>query len=456
MKKLFYSLLILAIAFCSEIPSSSNISEQEDIHDEQLLPQLLTTQGPSSNFDYLLKPFSSFSYLGNNPSNVKRSYVQGAQGLANDGINWFLANKETIYKWNGSYGFPSSLPPGSVVLSGMPSQLSGYDHFGDLDFDEDQDLLYVPLEHTGHAKAPKLVVFDSNLNYIDSDVLSRNDQEPKNETPWASIDPISKKIYTSKFDNVSELWIYTDLDNTSSLNLSYSGALQLKDQSGNPMTLNRVQGGEFSKSGHLFLYAEFSGSSSNAGIYVIDVTTGKQVNFKHVQINQSIFPWGKQEYEGITIWDLDNNPNNGGFGGQVHALLYEDSVYGKKFWLKHYRMSPSTEVLTPEIIGQVSNNNPYLEWDSMGSGYTYAVYQIDHRPNSNWLTLYTTTSYTYVTVNESLEDPSITGTYYPLSYYVIAKKNGLLGSKSNSAVFSVEYLNDGCDGEIFCIEGEQQ
>lgn len=449
MRFTFLSLLLFLFVSCTN--NSTSVKDIDDLENLAYInPDLIGNPpidtSPTSGFDYLLPEFNSFTYLGNNPSNVNRSYVDAAQGLANDGVNWYLSNSEEIYKWNGSAGFPTSISGTSnydhvgMVISG------GYDHYGDIDYDEDQDLLYIPLEKSNKSLAPKLVVLDSDLNLIDSQILSKNDQAT-NEAPWLSIDPISKKIYTSKFNNVSELWIYTDSDPSDAINISHTGTLPLKNELGQPLTLHGIQGGEFSKSGHLFLLVQDGCNNSTEGIYIFDIKTGKlQEHQKDVRCTGS-----SQEFEGITIWDFDNNSNNGGFSGQVHALNYEDHWWhGKKFWLKHLRLTgQSTEVITPEIAGSIQNGQPYLSWDNMGAGYSYQVFEDNHAPNGGFF-LYTTTSSTNILINKTLEDPFVSGQYYPLNYQVRAKKNGLVSRMSNEINFSMEYDNTGCSFPIEC------
>ncbi|GAB5408697.1 MAG: hypothetical protein BalsKO_10620 [Balneolaceae bacterium] len=450
MKSAYLLSIFLLFASCS-----NNSTSVQDDNDLETLPFInpenlgnpLVEASPTSGFDYLIPTFSTFSYEGNNPNNVNRSYVNGVQGLANDGTNWYLSNKENIYKWNGSAGFPSSISGtsnydyvGMVNVNG-----GGYDHYGDIDFDEDQNLLYVPLERSNKSKAPLLVVFDENLNFIDYEILSKNNLATK-EAPWVSIDPISKKIYTSKFNNVSELWIYTDSNSSDSINLTHTSSLQLKNALGQPLTLHGIQGGEFSKSGHLFLFVQDGCNNSTEGIYVFDIKTGKLLNHQ----NEVRCTGSDQEFEGITIWDLDNNSNNGGFEGQVHALNYEDNFwYGKKFWLKHLRVVPTTEVITPEIAGSVQSGKPYLSWDNMGAGYSYEVYEDNSAPNGG-ISLYATTTNTNILIQRQLEAPG-NGSYYNLRYYIRAKKNGLRSAISNKVNFSYEYVNEGgCGGFILC------
>lgn len=342
MKKISFAVLIsILLIGCNSNPSSFSDKEASISSDDQ--SQVLNSIGKKGAVNSIasISPFTSITYLGNDPSGGQSYFLDSPQGLANDGTHWFLANAESIFKWNGSTGFldGNSLPPGTQ-FTGMPSAISSYDHFGDLDYEEDQDLLYVPLERRDKSLAPRLVVFDANFNYIDSDILDKNNAST-NETPWVSIEPVSKEIYTSKFDYVSELWIYEDLDNGSGLNLNYLRSLSLKKSNGSSMVLRDVQGGEFSKTGHLFLYAQ--DGPNGMGIYVINIQNGRLLNYEYVQYDSG----NDQEFEGITIWDLDDEPNNGGLEGQVHALVFEDPSWhrpfrDKKYWLKHYRVSPST------------------------------------------------------------------------------------------------------------------
>jgi len=428
-------LLVLIVSCSGNINSvESDPIKQDSAYNKSFnTNQLLNSV---EDFDYILEPYNVFDYLGNNPHNVTRSYVDGVQGLANDGVNWYLSNKEEIYKWNGSAGFPSSIT--STSNYGYTGNVinQGYNHYGDIDFDDDQNLLYVPMEKTNKTLDPLLLVLNSDLELIDSATLTKNTQSTK-EAPWVSIDPISKKIFTSKFNNVSELWIYTDLDTGTGLDLDPTvEVLQLKNELGQTISLNGVQGGEFSKSGHLFLLVQ-DGCNDDEGIYIFDINTGRLLNFQdEVKCTGS-----SQEFEGITIWDLDNDSNNGGISGQVHALNYEDHwYYGKKFWLKHLRLTQYTEVVTPRISGQIINNKVQISWDDFGTGYSYRIYEEKLGPDYG-ITQIGNTSNNSISSNTILNNPFGNGSYYPIRYTLYAYKNGGVSLKSNTLEFMYEYVN---------------
>lgn len=237
------------------------------------------------------------------------------------------------------------------------------------------------------------------------------------------------------------------MDTSDKLNLSYEREVKLINSYGINMKLERIQGGEFSDSGHLFLLAEegFKGS----GIYIFDVNgrnnTAIFLNFIKMKTE------GDQEFEGITIWDLDYMTNNGGITGQIHAINYEPDncnlrICPKvtwKFWFKHFQTNESIneyqEVKSPTLRGEIRDNKPYLEWDDFGSDYTYKIYESNSAPGHGYKYV-TTTSNNHITIPLSLSNEFQTGINYPVRYYVYSYKNGLKSSRSNAYQFTYEYV----------------
>ena len=111
---------------------------------------------------------------GDFPSNSENFWSENAQGLANDGTNWFITTKTTIFKVPLSVNLDRSSSSG-IVQTGMPSQLKrlGYDHFGDPD--QYEGFLFVPGEHPDKGSRPRIAVFSTvDLRFLSSFRLSDN------------------------------------------------------------------------------------------------------------------------------------------------------------------------------------------------------------------------------------------------------------------------------------------
>jgi hypothetical protein len=284
------------------------------------------------------------------PEGVTFDWGDLGQGVANDGKNWFFSGQYALWKIPANYDLGGEIDEDTANVvrkdldeDDMPELDSkGINHLGDLDYYKGH--LYVPAER---GKPPvEIALFDAKtLRYINS---SGPLTAQKEFASWCAINPLNGYLYSSKSDTNS-LCVYERavLANTSigifGLELTFVGNFDLFDEDGNPIFVNRVQGGVFSKNGHLYLVSDKAhgtrdkGEVPNSGIFGFDMITGRRMIHKVVPYDPSFHI--DEELEGIDIWDLDSDgaPN---IHGQIHLLMINYNYYeNDNIYFKHYRIT---------------------------------------------------------------------------------------------------------------------
>lgn len=130
---------------------------------------------------------------------------------------------------------------------------------------------------------------------------------------------------------------------------------QFLNESGNQITLDNMQGGEFSESGHLFyvISGYYDTYYDYDGISVFDMQTGRMIAHSLNGIepfNYEFTPgYTAEEPEGLTIWDLDDRSpeETGGVRGQLHVIMLDNGIswaVEDDVYLKHYTNTISVDV----------------------------------------------------------------------------------------------------------------
>jgi hypothetical protein len=301
------------------------------------------------------------------------------QGVANDGKrNWFITNQRELWKIPVEQDLKD--PAGEIAFIDKHLSSAGYDHFGDLDYHG--GYLYVPLEgadEDNNALLCKIALFSAEAeptpSYIGSADLFNADKphddiRPEDETetqiraPWCAVNPLNKLLYTSFF-NSDHLYVYEQavantIDGIVGFELIYKGKFRLFDKDGvSPFSLIGIQGGVFSKNGHLYLVcnADNEDDLSKSGIFGFDMITGRNVCHTRVDYDPTEhhipMPWPipdvpygpMQELEGIDIWDLDapGAPYAPGIKGQIHVIMVDQEPSNDDIYFKHFRVSTGDE-----------------------------------------------------------------------------------------------------------------
>lgn len=302
--------------------------------------------------------------LGDIPSNKRTDWIrqrplnptrldEGIQGVAHDDYHWYFIQNKRIHKWHISwadnlFGIAEYLPPSDRRITvGLPYPYkdSGYNHFCDADFVESwrsgEGALVVPIESEGHTLPPILVEYDSNL--VPHSVYGLLNQST-NSAPWVSVCPFHEDlIFTSDFYSCRgpvTLNVYKRHRNSSGelVSFGYLGDFPLYTLEGESIELEKIQGGEFSPTGNLFLLAQ--GGVNGSGVYAFDMRSGRLFDFYYAMIEED----DNQEFEGLTIWNLDA-PEFEGYRvfGQLHVILADDEALTRTdIYFKHWRVEVPT------------------------------------------------------------------------------------------------------------------
>lgn len=248
-----------------------------------------------------------------------QSMTDDLQGVATDGSNWYFTNELQIAKWPIS----ASLTSQPTIHSTMPSSWqSTFNHMGDLVYANGR--LYVPLEGSQRA----IGVFSTNLTPLGYASINQA------HAAWLAYNPKDGLFYSSaSFDSVSSLSKWKiDVVGTQ-VTTTPKGSVTLV---GNHAPILRIQGGEFSAQGTLYVSGDAADGSG--GLFAIDVLTG----FVSAKRNVSYSPGGLtgEELEGLTILDLDAGQAPS-IQGQIHIILVDNDLTSTDdLYFKHLRANP--------------------------------------------------------------------------------------------------------------------
>jgi hypothetical protein len=281
-----------------------------------------------------------YDYIGDHPEGGQPGWSEEVQGVTQDGSAWLFSQNEggdTPKLWR--FPFAHDLDehvdkpdPGLAIQQAeLPLHLSANTHFGDIDCFDGH--VYVPLQY----ESPRTIaVYDAQtLAFVASGHLTNG------TGAWCAINPLNGLLYESPFyeteDVVSNLalGVYERRLQGKTLTLTPLGEFELHDKQGGPIVIRRIQGGAFSKNGHLYLVSD--SKDSRAGVYGFDMISGRVIFHKKISY---AFSWPDlEELEGITICDLDAGqaPH---IGGQVHVILLDNDVNNEDdIYFQHYRVS---------------------------------------------------------------------------------------------------------------------
>ncbi|MFZ5995488.1 MAG: hypothetical protein ACOYU4_10945 [Thermodesulfobacteriota bacterium] len=293
--------------------------------------------------------YYEYNYLGNYPKDRETGWSDNLQGVTNDGHNWFFTQETNLWRFPVSHDLNKKVtkanPEKGILMVRMPSELKGYNHFGDLDYHE--DFLYIPI--TGEDKTPVIGVFQAgNLSYIGCFVLNG-----QSGAGWCAINPKDGLLYTSN-STVSPdnpMFRYeVDFDKIrlrGQVIRSFKDRYQVYKPNGAGLELRHMQGGVFSEDGNLYIVNGYYKDCSRrrSGVHVFDAETGRRIAKStngYGRFNYEFHPgWpNHEEPEGITLWDLDDGraPK---ISGRLHVIMIDNDVTDDDLYFKHYSMKPA-------------------------------------------------------------------------------------------------------------------
>ena len=263
--------------------------------------------------------WNSHSYYPDYPSRRVNSWSEEAQGLAHDESNWYMAQKWYLLKTANDNldGFSEriSLPPGCTGSAG---------HFGDPVYY--QERIYVPLEGCDSPFPVRMAAYDRDLNLVKLANLVQH-TGANAHSAWVAVNPANGLLYTdNRFDPVTNLLVY-DLNFEDGQDMSPLYEVIL------PFPVARLQGGEFSDNGTLYLISDDAWDTSQAGIVLLQIK-GKGATYLKKMDPNGYDPSRGDEIEGLTLWNLDRSgvPN---VKGQIHWILLNNNPSGDTIDVKH-------------------------------------------------------------------------------------------------------------------------
>ena len=284
-------------------------------------------------------------YLGNYPSNRENFWSDEAQGLANDGANWFAVKNTRIFKVPLSTDLARSSSAG-LVQTGIPAILKniGYDHFGDPD--QREGFLFVPIEDTDGKpkKKPRIGVFST----VDLKPLSSFELSDSLGASWLAIRPGDRTLWVSTSDlkaddQIREYTIdWTQLGASGQLILTFRRQVTLRDRDGVTLNLKSMQGGVFNPEGTL-LYTSNGYIDTNGYVHVFaidDATNSANLQARSENgygfFNFETHPATDDEAEGLDWLDVRGRQIPGIPDGQLHLVMIDNDPFQDDLYLKHY------------------------------------------------------------------------------------------------------------------------
>jgi hypothetical protein len=226
-----------------------------------------STTTTSEKYEWAVSSSTAF------PLNIFQLVIM--EGLCNNGKNFIVNSKDQIFVMNDKFEILYSLP--DAIPHDLRQQY-GYNHLGDCQFAD--GLIYFPLEEPTYT-IPALFVYslatDNSIEFV-----TYKAQSTQEHMPWVAMDPSSRLLYSSNYDNVSTIQIYNE-------NLEFVKDLKID------MILDKVQGGAFYDN---LLYLGVNGGDT---VYTVDVSTGV-VQTALIQTEPGSD--AEYEFEGITFLDL--------------------------------------------------------------------------------------------------------------------------------------------------------
>lgn len=285
-----------------------------------------------------------FKHISDHPSDRETGWSENLQGVTHDEENWFITQQTGVWKINVGIDLndtDEADPESGILNVPIPPGLKTYDHLGDPDYFNGH--LFVPVEKTDGSKTARIACFDAeSLEFIDSALLT----EQEEKAPWCAVNPADGLLYSSRFDDVTELNAYEFTIGLNRFKITLHHKVSLIDRA-KEMTLSGIQGGVFSfENGENHLYLS-SNDDDSRGVHVFQWPEG--IRIQTIPIDDDFWTVG-EEIEGLTYWDLDGGQAPG-IRGQLHVLELDNDVFEsddvKAF--KHYKI-----IRFPFV----ANNNP--------------------------------------------------------------------------------------------------
>lgn len=170
--------------------------------------------------------------------------------------------------------------------------------------------IYASVEDSDEYLSPCIVVFDCETLEATGEIYDLPNNIYDDGVPWCAVDGETGLLYTSKWNDISSIYVYNVADS-----MSFVKEIPLSE------TIHRIQGGEF-YNGTLYLSNDIEDNGNYKNILSVDVETGK------VDVAAIRDVGGENvEAEGLTFYPSED-------GSVMHVLDY-NKVIG--IFVHHYK-----------------------------------------------------------------------------------------------------------------------
>ncbi len=183
------------------------------------------------------------------------------QGLCCDGEHFYASGSLTGVDFTGLAKFDLNMRPQKLKAMALPKEIKeryGSDHIGGIDCAG--GLIYAPVEGDGYVNNLILLYDCETLAYTGT-YYDLSGERFGDGIPWCAVDEEAGLLYTSRFDNVTEIYQY-DLKT-----MEYVGSVKLDRE------LFRLQGGSV-YDGTLYLCYDVKHSADEI-LWAVDLKTGR-------------------------------------------------------------------------------------------------------------------------------------------------------------------------------------
>lgn len=291
-------------------------------------------------------------YIGNHPHDDESAITERINGVANSADAWYFTQEYSdLWKvpvWVDLDDIPTAAGVVYFNVDTDPNYRQyGYNHFGDLDYH--RNFLLIPLE----GADPLAIGFvrdnpaNGMLEWIGRAPLAKLNGQW--DGSWCAVHPKTEHLYINRtWDDLKWLARYSISwdklkQNPPVIEMIYLDDVRLRDENGKELTIQHVQGGDFSESGRL-LFLVSGGTStdeSDCKIHVFDTTNWRRVAYSF-QDSGALFRYECHsgcswcdESQGITVWDLDDGraPK---IRGQLHVIQVDPDIDTDDLYFHHY------------------------------------------------------------------------------------------------------------------------